>query len=188
MAVRAAQRKTRNFLVPLLLAVTAASFAAPALADDDDDGDRGWNGRHGYYDRGHDRDDRRWDRDDRKRYDRYQRERWQREQARRYEQQRRWDYQRQRDYYRHSYYQPRPVVVVPRGPRYGYGYGRGPAWAIGRNYRSYGYNNVYYVPYNDYGRYDLYEPGYGRRWVRDDAGNFLLVAAATGIIASILTR
>lgn len=187
MAARAAPRKTRNFLVPLLLAIAAGSVAAPALADDDRRGygrsDHGWN----------DRDDRRWDRDDRKRYDRYQRERWQRErawdreQARRYEQQRRWDYQRQRDYYRHGYYQPRPVVVYPR-PVVRYGYGRPPSWVVGRNYRSYGYDRVYYVPYDDYRRYDLYEPGYGRRWVRDDAGNFLLVAAATGIIASILTR
>ncbi len=179
----------RRYLLPLLLSVATAAFAAPAMADDDDDDRRGkWRNHSGQSDRD---DDRRWDRDDRRRYEYNQRERdWQREQARRYEQQRRYDYQRERAYYRHNY-QPRPVVVYQRPVvrhGYGYGYGRPPAWSRGRDYRSYGYSNVHYVPYNDYGRYDLYNPGYGQRWVRDDAGNFLLIAAATGIIASILTR
>lgn len=174
-----ARARKRRYLAPLLLSLAAAAVAAPALADD--------HRHHGpgkhhadRYDR--DRDDRRWDRDDQRRWERDRRD-WQREQARRYEQQRRWEAQRQREYYRHAY-QPRPVVVVPRPVRYA----GPPAWVRGRDYRSYGYGNVYYVPYNDYGRYDLYSPAYGQRWVRDDRGNFLLVAAATGIIASILTR
>jgi Ni/Co efflux regulator RcnB len=61
-----------------------------------------------------------------------------------------------------------------------------PPWARGRDYRSYGYGRVYYVPVSHYGRYGLYRPRYGYRWVRDDHDNFLLVAATTGIIASIL--
>jgi Ni/Co efflux regulator RcnB len=177
-----------KLLVPLLLSMTLV--ASPAMADDDDDDDdrRGWRQHHGYdrdwNDRDRSRDDRRDWRQDRRQWERYQRERaererqWQREQARRWEQQRRWQQQRERDYYRSAYYAPRPVVRYA-GP---------PAWVRGRDYRSYGYNNVYYVPYNDYNRYGLYAPGYGQRWLRDDGGNFLLVAAATGIIASILDR
>lgn len=62
-----------------------------------------------------------------------------------------------------------------------------PPWARGRDYRSYGYRQVYYVPVNDYGRYRLYRPDYGYRWVRDDRNNFLLVAATSGIISQILS-
>ena len=180
-----------RFLVPLLLSMTLVAF--PAMADDDDDDRRGkWRQQHG----NSDRDDRRDWRDDRKRWDhqqrdRYQREnQWQREQAYRYEQQRRlqleqqrrWQIEQQRRYnsayynsrYNSGYY-PR-TVVRHNGP---------PAWARGRDYRSYGYNNVYQVPYSDYDRYGLYQPGYGQQWLRDDGGNYLLIAAATGIISSI---
>ncbi|PNS09260.1 RcnB family protein [Solilutibacter silvestris] len=61
-----------------------------------------------------------------------------------------------------------------------------PPWARGHDYRSYGYNNVYVVPYNDYRPYGLYAPRRGYRWVRDDGGNFLMVAIASGIIADVL--
>ncbi|MCF5935117.1 RcnB family protein, partial [Xanthomonas perforans] len=43
---------------------------------------------------------------------------------------------------------------------------------------------VYVV--NDYDRYDLRRPPYGYRWQRDDRGNLLLVAIATGIIADLV--
>ena len=42
----------------------------------------------------------------------------------------------------------------------------------------------YYV--EDWRRYHLQEPRPGYRWVRSDDGQFLLIAAATGIIAEIL--
>ena len=42
----------------------------------------------------------------------------------------------------------------------------------------------YYV--NDYRVYHLRQPPRGYRWVRSDNGDFLMVAIATGIIASII--
>lgn len=44
----------------------------------------------------------------------------------------------------------------------------------------------YYV--SDYHRYHLHEPRPGYRWVRSDDGQFLLVAAATGVIAEIIAN
>ena len=61
-----------------------------------------------------------------------------------------------------------------------------PSWARGHDYRSYGYRNVYVVPYAQYRPYRLYAPRPGYRWVRDDGGNFLMVAIASGIIADVL--
>lgn len=63
-----------------------------------------------------------------------------------------------------------------------------PSWARGRDYRSYGYDRVIYVPYQEYRRHDLYAPRHGYRWVRDDAGHYLLVAIASGIISDVLYR
>jgi len=148
-------------VAPLVLAL--AAVAMPAMAKDKHRGhDR--HDRHGYSD--HDRrDDRRWDRD---RYDRY----GYRDHDRRWERDRDWD-GRNRRYHPNSGHWDNGR----RGP---------PRWARGHDYRSYGYRNVYYVPYNDYARYRLYRPHDGYRWMRDDRGNFLLVAAATGIISSIL--
>lgn len=42
----------------------------------------------------------------------------------------------------------------------------------------------YYV--TDYRRYHLREPERGYRWVRDDDGQLILIAVATGIIADIV--
>ena len=61
-----------------------------------------------------------------------------------------------------------------------------PPWVRGHDYRSYGYRNVYVVPYAAYRPYRLYAPHPGYRWVRDDGGNFLMVAIASGIIADVL--
>lgn len=44
--------------------------------------------------------------------------------------------------------------------------------------------NNYYV--SDWRRYHLHEPRPGYRWVRSDDGQFLLIAAATGVIAEII--
>lgn len=57
-------------------------------------------------------------------------------------------------------------------------------WARGHDYRR-GYRGPVYVV-NDYHRYDLRRPPRGHHWVRDDRGNYLLVAVATGIIADLL--
>ncbi|MFT4247090.1 MAG: RcnB family protein [Pseudomonas sp.] len=67
-----------------------------------------------------------------------------------------------RDY---GYYRPAP-------PR--------PYWARGQRY----YGPVYVV--DDYDRYDVRRPPRGYRWQRDDTGNLLLVAIATGIITDIV--
>lgn len=154
-------------IAPLILALTAV--ATPALSKDKDK-HRGHysQDRHGVvrYDR-RDRDDR-YDRDDR-RSDRYAYQRG-------YRDGRRTD----------AYWDARQRRYHPVSGRWDNGRRGPPPWARGRDYRSYGYNNVYYVPYADYGRYHLRNPDRGYRWVRDDRGNFLLVAAATGIITSIL--
>ncbi|MFA0924171.1 RcnB family protein [Xanthomonas fragariae] len=55
-----------------------------------------------------------------------------------------------------------------------------PYWARGQRYH--GPNYVI----NDYDRYNLRRPPYGYRWQRDDAGNLLLVAIATGVIADLV--
>ncbi len=57
-------------------------------------------------------------------------------------------------------------------------------WARGHDYRR-GYRGPVYVV-NDYHHYDLRRPPRGHHWVRDDRGNYLLVAVATGIIADLL--
>jgi Ni/Co efflux regulator RcnB len=154
-------------LAPLMLVL--AAVAMPAAAKDK------WRGhdrhdRYGHYDGRYDRredhdDDRRWDRDDRRAYYAGYRD------GRRDD--RRWD-DRDRRYHPVSGHWDNGR----RGP---------PPWARGRDYRSYGYRQVYYVPVNDYGRYRLYRPDYGYRWVRDDRNNFLLVAATSGIISQILS-
>lgn len=92
---------------------------------------------------------------------------------------RRYDDRRYDDRNRRYHVQSRKWDNGRRGP---------PSWARGRDYRSYGYERVVYVPYQEYGRYDLYAPRNGYRWVRDDAGHYLLVAIASGIISDVLYR
>lgn len=83
-----------------------------------------------------------------------------------------------RDWHRDHdrYYRPAPPRVVYR-PAYGPGYG----WKVGHRYRDYYRGPIYVV--NDYPRYNLRRPPYGHQWIRDDRGNMLLVAIATGVIA-----
>ncbi len=63
-----------------------------------------------------------------------------------------------------------------------------PPWARGHDYRGYGYARVVIVPVPEYRRYELYAPRPGYRWVRDDAGHYLLVSIASGIISDVLYR
>lgn len=70
-----------------------------------------------------------------------------------------------------------------RGRGCGYAYGqRRHHWQRGGYWRrDYG---GYYV--SDYGRYRLRPPPRGYRWVRTNDGDYLMVAIATGIIASVI--
>lgn len=162
---------------PLMLALAGAAVAMPAAAKDHGRG-HDKHDRYSYYDSRYDRrrdDDRRWrdrDRDDDRRWDRDDRRAY---------------YSGYRDGRRDDrYWYGRDRRYHPVSGRWDNGRRGPPPWARGHDYRSYGYRNVYYVPVSDYGRYRLYRPDYGYRWVRDDRDNFLLVAATTGIIASVL--
>ena len=78
-----------------------------------------------------------------------------------------------------------------RGQRSGYWY------APGFGYRPtshFGWRRGAYVPVNyrsyyvqDWGYYGLRSPPYGYRWIYAD-GNFVLMSAATGLIADLIVR
>ena len=150
----------------LSLLFAAALTAAPAMARDrghDRDRDRD-HGRYGYHDRG----DRGHDRHDR--YD-----------DRRHRHYSGYGY-RDDDYY----YRPAPPRVVYRPvyrPAYHPGYGP-PRWARGGRYYDDGYGPTYVI--RDYRGYGLRPPPRGYYWRRSDAGDFLLVAVATGIITDLI--
>jgi len=147
-----------------VLAVALATMAAPALADSD---------RRGHGHRDHDRREFRQDR----RHDR----RDYRQASRDYR------YDRRHDRRDHRYRAPvrvihRPVVHhYQPGPRH---HGP-PPWARGRYVHHY-QRPIYVV--NDYYGYGLRHPPRGYHWMRDDYGDFLLVAIATGLIADLVLR
>jgi len=149
----------------LSLLFALAFAAAPAMARDHDRGhDHGRDhGRSSYQhnDRGYDRSDyRRGDRD-RHHY---------RGDDRRYGY-RDHDYRNDRRYYQRPRVVYRPVHVAPR-------------WVRGGRYYDRGYGPTYVV--NDYYGYGLRTPPRGYYWRRSDAGDFLLVALATGVIADLV--
>ncbi|MGE8248360.1 MAG: RcnB family protein [Stenotrophomonas bentonitica] len=147
--------RMNRFVVGAVASLLALGTVAPAFADDH----RG---------RGHDR--REW-RDDRRdnRHDRHDRH-----DRREVRHDRRYD----RRYDNRGYYRPGPPPRVVYRPAPGYGsYG----WARGHRYREYYGGPVYVV--NDYSRYSVRRPPRDHHWIRDDRGNLLLVAIATGIIA-----
>ncbi|HYG05891.1 MAG TPA: RcnB family protein [Stenotrophomonas sp.] len=145
-----------------LTSLLALGAAAPAMADDHG---RGHGNGHG---NGH-RDDRRDDRH---------------------------DYRERREAYRDGYhdgrrddrrYDRRPVVVYRPEPRPYYRPAPRPryyGWAPGHRYRDYYSGPIYVV--NDYDRYHVRRPPHGYHWVRDDTGNLLMVAIASGIIADLV--
>lgn len=156
----------------LSLLFVAALATAPAMARDyGHDRD---HGRYGYHDRG-DRDHGRYgyhDRGDRD-HDRYD------DRGRRYYS----DHRYRDDRY---YYRPAPPRVVYRPvyrPAYHPGYGP-PRWARGVRYYDDGYGPTYVI--RDYRGYGLRPPPRGYYWRRSDAGDFLLVAVATGIITDLI--
>ena len=162
-------RKFLTFGLPLVLALATA--ASPAIARDHgrghgNDNDQG----RGHYDR-RDRDSS-WSQD-RNRHD-----------NRRHDN-RRYDDRRDRVSYR--YVAPRPVYYEGYRPVYRQAYRPvygPPRWARGARYYNQGYGPTYVV--NDYGYYGLRNPPRGYGWRRDDRGDFLLVALATGIIADLV--
>ena len=142
-----------------LLLVATLAATAPAIAKDHGRGHDRDKGRHGHHDRG--------DRD----RDRY---------SYRYD-------DRKHGNDRHHdgrYYRSAPVRVVYR-PVYHPGYGQ-PRWARGVRYYDNGYGPTYVV--RDYRGYGLRAPPHGHYWRRSDAGDYLLVAVATGIITDLILR
>lgn len=73
------------------------------------------------------------------------------------------------------YYRPAPPPRVVYQP---YGYERG------YRYDRYYGGQTYVI--NDYDRYHVRRPPRGYHWVRDDRGNLIMVAIATGIITDLL--
>ncbi|HAI60125.1 MAG TPA: hypothetical protein DCM32_09660 [Xanthomonadaceae bacterium] len=193
--------KTSAF--PRFAALLALAFAlaapAPLLADDDDDDDdrkhHRWDGHRG----GDWRDDRRWSHHDDRRWSDHDDRRWddRRWDDRDYRQgfrdgrrhERRWDRHDDRRWHGRE-----RVIVreVYRAPAYGWGPGWGPPprhlgpprWA--RGHRLHDYRGVTTYIVIDYHRYGLYHPPRGHHWRRDDRGDWLLVAIATGIIADVV--
>ncbi|MFI8717229.1 RcnB family protein [Stenotrophomonas sp. NPDC077464] len=163
--------RMNRIVVGTVASLLALGSIAPAFADD----------HHG---RGHDRrearDDRRERRDDRREW-RDDRREW-RDDRREARDDRR--YHDNRHHYRPApprvVYRPAPPPRVVYRPAPGPGYG----WARGHRYNEYYRGPVYVV--NDYSRYSVRRPPRGHHWIRDDRGNLLLVAIASGIIADFV--
>lgn len=148
-----------------VLAVALATMAAPAFAD----------GRRGHGHRDHDRREHRQDRRDYR-------------QARHERRDHRYDrgsrHQRRAPvhvvHHRPAVVHHRPVIHHYPAPRYS-----GPRWARG------GYIHHYQRPIHvvhNYHGYGLRHPPHGHRWMRDDYGDYLLVAIATGLIVDAILR
>ncbi len=155
---------TKRLFQSMACAILAFAVTAPVLARDHDRGrDRDRSSHHDRRDWREDRrDDRRDYRDQRQAY------------RHGYHDGRRYDDRRYDD---RRYYAPPRVVYRPAPPSYH-------RWAKGQRYRDYYRGPVYVV--NDYNRYHVRHPPRGYHWVRDDRGNLLMVAIATGIIADLL--
>ncbi len=148
--------KMKRFAMMALASLLAVGVTAPAFAGP---GDHGRGHPPGWSQgRGHDKHhDRRHDRrDDRRHYQAGYRE----------------GYRDARHNDRRHHAPPPRVAYRPyafqRGHRYSHYYG-GPVYVV-----------------HDYDRYHLRRPPHGHRWIRDDRGNMLLVAVATGIIADLI--
>lgn len=157
--------RIHRVLAGAVASVLAFATVAPAFADND---------RHRGHDRREWREDRRDARRDWERDRREARRDWERD---RREARRDWRHDRRHGHYHHA---PPPRVVY----RPAYGHGPGYGWKVGHRYRDYYRGPIYVV--NDYPRYHLRRPPRGHQWVRDDRGNMLLVAIATGIIADFM--
>lgn len=180
--------RSTHLILGTTLVACALALAAPAQARDNG---RGHGPSHGW-DRGHDRrDDRRERRDDR----RDDRRDWRddRREARRDWKDDRRDARRDWRDDHHGRHAPRVVYAPPPprrvvryydAPRGGYYVPARRGWAVGQPYHRVNYGPTYVV--NDYRPYGLRAPPRGYYWRRSDAGDFLLVAVATGIIADLI--
>jgi Ni/Co efflux regulator RcnB len=115
----------------------------------------------------------------------------QRQSTRQYDQQAYRNYDRRYD---------RATYTAPRYEQRSYAYNTAPAYTYSApQYRSYGYAPRYYsggyVPshfraqrywVNDWRARHLSAPPYGYQWVETDTGDVLLMALATGLIASVI--
>ncbi|MFZ2751961.1 MAG: RcnB family protein [Lysobacteraceae bacterium] len=156
----------RSLPVLMILAVAAVLSAPAALARDGHRGNSNHNDDYSDH-RGQSRDHGRYDDSDGDdRYDRYGRDDDRNDRR----------YRRDRVVYVAPRYAP-PRYVPPRYEAY-------PRWSRGARYNTRGYAPTYVV--NDYYGYGLRQPPRGYHWRRDDRGDFLLVAIATGIIAEVL--
>ena len=158
---------TKRLFQSMACAVLAFAVTAPVLARENDHRGRDRD-RSSHYDR---RDDRRDDR----RNDHNRRQAYGHGYSEGPRDDRRYD---NRHYDDRRYYAP-PRVTYRPAP----GYHR---WAKGQRYRDYYGGPVYVV--NDYNRYQVRHPPRGYHWVRDDRGNLLMVAIATGVIADLMLR
>lgn len=159
-------KHTRTLALATLLLALGAVFAAPAMAREHD--------RRGH-DRSHDRGYERGYRNDRYARDDFRHDRGDSRRGKGHGKR----HGKGHGHRDHVVYVSRPPVVVHhnrghRGP---------PPWARGRHYQYAGYAPTYVV--QDYRHYGLRNPPRGHHWRRSDAGEFLLVAVATGIIADI---
>jgi len=162
--------RINRFLAGAVASVLAFAAVSPAFADDN---------RHRGDDRREWRDERRDDRRDHRNDRRQARHDWGDD--------RRHDRRHWRDDRRHpGYYRPAPPPRVVYRPAYRPAYGPGPGygWKVGHRYRDYYRGPIYVV--NDYNSYHVRRPPRGHHWVRDDRGNLLLVAIATGILADFV--
>ncbi len=159
--------KRINRILPVLALAIAAAVSMPAMArdhgrrdhDDRDDRRSEYRNDHRY--------DHRYDPRDDPRDDRYHDDR---------------RHGRDRVVYVAPRYAPPPRVVYRNGPPpHAY-----PRWSRGARYDTRGYAPTYVV--RDYRYYGLREPPRGHHWRRDDRGDFILVAVATGLIASVIFR
>ena len=157
-------QQRRGFGTALALALASLAIAAPAVARDDGRDHRRGHAAHGHHDRG-------WDRDRRYGYDRRDDRRHDRRYDRRHD---------RRDRHVAYAYPRRPVVyhAPPRGH-----YFAPPPWSRGRYVHHY-QRPVYVV--RDYRGYGLRHPPRGYHWMRDDYGDYLLVAIASGLIADLV--
>ncbi|KAF1708863.1 hypothetical protein CSC70_12235 [Pseudoxanthomonas kalamensis DSM 18571] len=176
--------KTNRIALIALSAVLAAATAVPAMARDHDRGRGNDRQSHSQSDKG--RHDDRYSRSN----DRSRNNDRNRRNDRRHDDRSRY-YADHRDYRaptRTVVYKQRPVrTVVYRPPTRTVVYRPAPpayGWRRGVRYYDYGYAPTYVV--NDYYRYGLHHPPHGYYWRRSDAGDYLLVAIATGIIADLI--
>jgi Ni/Co efflux regulator RcnB len=154
----------KRLLVTAMAAMTLASPLAITNASAKDYGYQRVDDRRDY--REDRRDDRRDYRDDRRHYNNGHREN-------------RWDNRRHNGYsYNNRWYYGAPPAAYYGRPGFEPGYH---AWRRGdRLPRGYHYEVV------DYRRYNYAPPPRGYHYVRDDRGDVILAAIATGIIASII--